>query len=71
MDSSNRFLVRATPNAVGFQLPIRNSQASVIDEVIKVGLSREEALNLGTWLVALADPRGGEFNALYDSVLGS
>lgn len=55
-------------DSVGFELPLKNCRADVLSEKAQIGLTREEALNLGTWLVALADPRGGEFASMYDEV---
>lgn len=52
IDTTNRFLVGARGDSV---IIMRRPNAE---------LSKEDALNLAAWLVALADPDGEEFKAV-------
>jgi hypothetical protein len=61
IDTFNRFMVGASASSPSRIQVARPPLGSI---------SREEALNLAAWLVAMTDPARQEFDALLKAVLG-
>lgn len=58
IDTSNKFLVGINRDLI-------------IVMMIRQTMSKDEALNLAAWLVALADPEGNKFKALLEAVMNT
>lgn len=68
MDSSNQFAVGVKGDRILFSPAPDQFLMRQPLHIPRLELTREQALNLGAWLVTLADPTGEEFEKLRQEI---